>query len=166
MTARSTIAICAAASLLGCVSYQDTRTPEEQKQELHLAGSELVGTYNVTDSRKNRDGYTKVVVTRKETSDDLSFVVIGPKSGADALNGKDCTGWRGKKNDFASVMCNAYVRDISFIHLSKYPIGDTVKDGAVIPSFEPMPVPNGSYLFEIAYRGGSSRYFVLAKQPS
>lgn len=159
MKNRNIVSIFLVASLFGCATYQDPRSPEQQKADLDNAISKLVGTYDVIDSRlDDRRGYVSVIASK--TPSGFNIVLIGPKNERTTLNGENCKGWSKKS---ASIMCDA-TSPRSYFMLDEIDKDMTIKDGAVIPSFSPMIVPTGKYRFEIADRGGRSHYYTLAKK--
>lgn len=159
MIKRTITSIFLTISLFGCVTYQDPRSPEQQKADFDSASSQLAGTYDVIESRlDDHRGYVSVIASK--TPGGFNIVLIGPKDERTTLNGESCKGW-GKKS--ASIMCDA-ASPRSYFVLDKIEKDFTVKDGAVISSFSPMVIPSGNYRFEIADRGGRSHYYTLAKK--
>jgi len=158
-------ALCATASLSGCMTYQDPRTPEQQKSALHWAANELVGQYSVTDSRNDDGrGYVQAIVSRQDDSDQLGLLMVNPKTGATALKGSDCRGWYAENHRYTAMQCDAdRIREVNFFSLVRQASPDPVNSGTLPPSFATMVVPEGSYLFEIADRSGRHHYYVLTK---
>jgi len=164
MPARTIAMLCAIASLAGCMTYQDPRSRDVQKAALHAATDELVGTYEVTDSRNDDDcGYVRIIVSRQDGADQLSLVMTSPKTGTHALNGSDCRGWYTENHRYTAVQCDADIREINFFSLQRQAGADPVNSGTLPPSFTTMVIPEGSYLFDMADHSGRHHYYVLRK---
>ncbi|CAJ0687359.1 hypothetical protein ACTHR6_07015 [Ralstonia holmesii] len=166
MLARTIATLCAIAPLAGCVSYQDPRTPEQQKLALQRAANELAGSYTITDSR-NDDGrrYTQAIVSKQDGSYQLSLQLVGPATGAITLAGSDCRGWYVENQRYTAMQCDALTGEVNFFSLVRQANPDPVNSGTMPPSFTTMVVPQGSYLFDIADRSGRHHYYVLTKTP-
>jgi len=166
MPARHITLFCALASLAGCVSYQDPRTPAQQKLALQRAANELVGSYSITDSRNDDGrGYTQAIVSRQDGSDQLSLQLMGPATGAITLAGSDCRGWYAENHRYTAMQCDALTGEVNFFSLVRQANPDPVNSGTLPASFATMAVPEGSYHFDIAERSGRYCYYVLTKTP-
>ncbi len=158
--------LCAIAPLAGCVSYQDPRTPEQQKLALQQAANELVGRYTITDSRNDDGrGYTQAIVSRQDGSDQLSLQLMGPATGAVTLAGSDCRGWYTENHRYTAMQCDALTGEVNFFALMRQANPAPVNSGTIPASFATMTVPEGSYRFDIADRGGRYHHYVLTKTP-
>ncbi|WP_199027635.1 hypothetical protein [Ralstonia sp. ASV6] len=164
MLARNIALLCAMASLAGCMTYQDPRTPEQQKIALRRAANALMGTYEVTDSRNDDGrGYTQAIVSKQDGSDQLSLLMMGPTIGATTLSGSDCRGWYTENRRYTAMQCDALTGEVNFFSLQRQTSPDPVNSGTMPPSFATMTIPEGSYLFDIADRSGRHHYYVLTK---
>ena len=150
--------------LASCVSYPDSRPPEERKAQLDSAARDVLGSYEVVDSRKDDfRGTTQVAID--ETAGGLSVTLRKQNGKALKIEGTKCSGHYSAKNGFTSATCD--VKDGSGVYyftISQKKSGDIVKDGALLLPFEPMPVPGDGYLLDVGRHGGRSNYYVLKKQ--
>ena len=168
MPARTIAMLCALAPLAGCVSYQDPRTPAQQKLELQRAANELVGSYTITDSRNDDGrGYTQAIVSKQDgaDSDQLSLQLMGPATGAITLAGSDCRGWYAENHRYTAMQCDALTGEVYFFSLVRQANPYPVNSGTLPASFATMAVPEGSYRFDIAEHSGRYHYYVLTKTP-
>ncbi|WP_343660629.1 hypothetical protein [Ralstonia sp.] len=166
MPARTIAMLCAMTSLTACVSYQDPRTPEQQKLALQRAANELAGRYTITDSRNDDGrGYTQAVVTKQDGSDQLSLQLMGPATGAITLAGSDCRGWYVENHRYTAMQCDALTGEVNFFSLLRQANPEPVNSGTIPASFATMAVPEGSYRFDIADNSGRHHYYVLTKTP-
>ena len=164
MPARNIALLCAMASLAGCMSYQDPRTPEQQSAALHAAANALVGTYTVADSRNDDGrGYTQATVSRQDSADQLSLQMAGPATGATTLSGSDCRGWYTDNHRYTAMQCDVFTGEVNFFSLVQQANPDPVNSGTMPPTFATIVIPEGSYLFDIVNRSGRHHYYVVTK---
>lgn len=164
MLARTIALLCATASIAGCVSYQDPRTPEQQKVALRAAANELVGTYTIADSRNDDGrGYTQAIVRKQDESDQLSLQMLGPATGAITLSGSDCRGWYTDNHRYTAMQCDALTGEVNFFSLVRQANPDPVNSGTIPSSFATMVIPEGSTLLDMVDRRGRNHYYVLTR---
>jgi hypothetical protein len=151
--------------MAACASYHDPRPLEEQQAALSSAKGLLLGTYEVIEGRpKAYGGYDKVTVRQAGNA----FVVFlqGPK-GFESwdMRATTCRGYDAANHKFVDVMCEPRGGNVNFFSIGRNESGQSIKDGAMIPSYQPMTVAGDEYLLHVGMHGGRSYYYRLKKQP-
>lgn len=166
--------LCSAALLAGCTTYLETRPPAERKAQFAAATQDLIGEYDIIDSRKAGGWeFTHASVTALPAYGVIKVTLSSPAE-AYLLRSQNCKGWHvSAKGDgsrhYAAVMCDDVggdnVRgDVSFFNVDYESDGTSVTDhGAVLP-FKPMIVPPDSYELEVTLHSGRTIHYVMKRK--
>lgn len=155
-------------ALSACATpYKDPRSPEAQKNQLTSSLNELVGDYDVVDSRNDdRRGVTEVSVSNV---DNMMLVKLKGGESDMWLDADSCTGhykdaeWAGNKD--VVVLCFSESTSVGVYVFRKLTDGTIVTSGAMLAGFKPMTVASGGHLlFLSTARSGRPHYYVLKRK--
>lgn len=156
------LAVCVPLLMTACVSYQDPLPSAERQAALSSASNILSGEYDVVESRHDRyDGDAQISVRQEGRALVVSFTSA---KRAWNVRGIGCRGYDSGGHKFVDVTCGEAGGDVNFISIGQDKNGRTIKDGAILPSFEPMRISGDEYFLQVAMRNGRSYYYRLKRK--
>lgn len=158
----SRAALCTSLLLSACASYHDSRSPEQQKSALNAALNDLIGDYEIVDSRPASD-YRRVSIG---TTKGLMTVALATPERGILMHGSKCTGWHTEKDGryFKSVMCDGRDWDVLYFDVQTDSTQKSVDDKNTNSKFEPMTVPAGYYLLTTRIKSTQKEAYFLMKR--